>query len=225
MKGAILIIGMVFAGILLFGCTGQTAQTQNATLSNGCTTLYDGTWKGVIADSGSLEVTRYDANGVAYITHNPFTAQYNFEMTIKCSYGDEKLWGYEIPYVKASHPIFDCANGCVPLGHQPGQDNLDVTNAYINKNGSGLMYILFPNGALIQTFVEDGRLKASPDGKTIELYISGDMNDFISIGWTGYQEGTKYRDIETDNCVRLGGEGDCWLEYINKNTIILTKVS
>jgi len=224
----LLLIILLIGVVLISGCNNQVTPTQ---LPSGCTSLYDGTWKGVISDSGSLLVTRI-VNGEYVTTHNPFTAQYDFEMTIKCSgaWDDPsrggKGWSYDITHVKASHPIFNCDNGCTPL---PYSTNRDIGSSLsILNNGLGWMYILFPNGAAIETFADKGTIQVSPDEQKMTLHISGGKllsggSGTRSIGWT-VLDNTENRAIETDNCVRLGGEGECSIEYINKNTIILNKV-
>jgi hypothetical protein len=243
-------MGMLFVGLLLFGCANQatpirnttqpsslnttTPQTQNTTAAagdSGCTSLYDGTWQGTISNSGSLLVTRY-TDGEPLTTHNPFTAQYDFEMTIKCDSGDSEWgWQYNVTHVKASHPLFDCASGCVPLprveyARATGDGiNVDGSWVYISSNGTGSMYIVFPNDARISLFGME-EMQFSPDGEKVTLNIYGGT-DYDYIGWqtSATSASGEFRDIETDNCKRLGGEGTCIVEYINKNTIILSKVS
>jgi hypothetical protein len=216
--GHILLVTILLIGFVLI--SGYAVQA-----ASGCTTLYDGTWKGVIADSGSLLVERkVDDEWVT--THNPFTAQYDFEMTLRCAEEGEdpdkgtKGWSYDITHVKASHPVFDCANGCTPL---PRRQNEVGSWFELFDNGYGFMVIVFTNGANIETFVDENSLQVSPDGKTMTLYIKGGTDD-ISIGWWCSEDANECRIVETDNCERLAGEGWCSIEYINKNTIILNKI-
>lgn len=186
------------------------------TLADGtCASPFDGTWKGVIADSGSLKVSRVDSDGkMLPDTDNPFTAQYDFEMTIQCSFvgldenGVESRQ-YTITHAKASHPIFNCADGCKPNG---GGD--------LALNGTGNLGISFPNGAYVGFANEEG-LQVSPDGKTITLYIPGGKWEGFTIGMS--RDYT--RDVETYNCKQYGGGAGCSIDYINPNTITLTKIA
>lgn len=198
----ILLIGVV----LICGCT-------TTKLSSDCT-LYDGTWTGSMSDSGSLLVTRFTNSGTS-ITNNPFTASYDFEMTIKCNYSGKDIRSYDISRVKASHPIFECAGGCTPK--KDGQSYLQLL-----PNGYGKMAIVFPNGSYNKMFSYDNSLQVDPEGKKMMLYISGTSAG--SIGSYITADLSQSRDVETYNCM-LGGNGSCLLQYINKNTIILNKVN
>jgi hypothetical protein len=219
----ILLLLAVLVGVFLItGCSNPAAPAKS---TSDCHAL-DGTWKGVISDSGSLLATRI-VNGEEMTTHNPFTAQYDFEMTIRCDSGDKNGWSYILTQVKASHPLFNCANGCIPLAYSADRDIGSSLN--ILNDGSGGMYVLFPNGMAIETFVDINTIQVSPDKQKLTLSISGGNllsggSGTRSIGWN-VLDNTDGRMIETDNCVRLGGEGSCILEYINKNTIILNKIS
>lgn len=221
----ILLIGI----ILISGCTeestpatGTDTKTTPATTdsSSGCKSPYDGTWKGLIQDSGDLSVTRYDKDGAPVYTENPFIAQYDFEITLQCgginydqTSGAVDSYWFNITHLKASHPLFDCANGCVP----------QYSNTYIEKDGTAYMgQTLFPNGAII--YFPD--MHASPDGKTINIFITGKY--FAeTIGSGGDQKDSQgyYYFVETYNCQQYGGKGSCMVKTILPNTIILTKVS
>lgn len=200
------------------GCSDQTTQTQSMLDCQ----KYDGTWKGVISDSGSLEVTR-EVNGEYVVTHNPFTAQYDFEMTIKGSEGYSSA-GYDpiciflITHVKASHPIFDCQQGCTPV--QASRENTFASMMSTDKDGNGAIDIVFENRASILMFSEDGNIKINPEGNRMELYIPENVENWKTIGAT-YGRG---QTIETDNCYKMGN-AMCNIEYLNKNTIILNKIS
>jgi len=192
----------------------QAAQTQSP---SGCTSPYDGTWKGAIADSGSLDVSRPPDYTV---THNPFTTSYDLEVTLQCDSDDNGVWYYNITHVKASHPIFDCADGCTPLPTSVGG-----TTFYLSKEGIGKFGIDFPNGAHISPFNYGGQdsLKVSPGGKKIEISLPGGDSRY-STGWL-LKPGVAFINIETYNCIQLGGEGTCTINYIDKNTMYLTKIS
>ncbi|MFH1669904.1 MAG: hypothetical protein ABIA62_08315 [Candidatus Woesearchaeota archaeon] len=214
----LLFITLLIGIFLINGCATPTTQTSH---TSDCPAV-DGTWKGVISDSGSLRVTRYDAEGNPIKTNNPFTAQYDFEMTLECAgkadLGDH--WMYDITKVKASHPIFGCTDGCVPVSIEETECCGSWLELDADK-GSG-MEVEFPNGAMIGSFASHGSVEFSKDGQKLMLYIQGGQY-YSSIGDID-AETDNYREIETDNCKRLGGEGDCYVDYINKNTIILNKI-
>jgi len=207
----LLAVSAIILIVLVCGCTGQPAQTGSTDTSGNtgvsgetCTSPHDGTWKGTISDSGSLTVRR-PPDWTS--THNPFTASYDFEMTIKC---DLDTTSFNITHAKASHPIFDCANGCSPIG-----------NVLIRTDGSGSMGIIFPNGASFTFPGYDQGLQVSPDGKTMALFFPG-TSILQNIGLLN--ENDVSYSVETYNCQMYGGEGYCGVEYLNKNTNILTKV-
>ena len=242
MKTKLLLVLTIAAVIFVSGCTGQPAPTDtNVTTPGGddtsgdtdisggteaCTSPYDGTYKGVIADSGDLEVTTYDSNDkVVSYTENPFTASYDFEMTLKCDYimTDENLAetgrNFIVTHVKASHPIFDCANGCTPT-----DTALRPSFVEINNDGSGIIAISYPNGADFNALGANslGYLQASPDAKTIDLHIYGG-NKYQNIGSLVNKQTSQY--IETYNCRQTGGpDVVCNVKNLFKNTITLTKV-
>jgi hypothetical protein len=207
--------------VLVCGCTGQPAQTNTASTS-ACTSPYDGTWVGVIADSGILSVARApDYTN----TDNPFTASYDFEMTIKCreivrdyqNGGAETARFFDITHVKASHPLFNCANGCTPG---------DYSYVQISNNGTGVFGLTYPNGAEIVMVGKPtlGYIQASPDAKTMDLHIYG--GDYTgSIGSLLDNPNFRVMYVETYNCQQYGGKGICLIKTILKNTITLTKVS
>ena len=245
MKGSHLILAVAAALIILLaGCTGsqpnnpqapaappvaqptQPANPQPAEPTTGCTSPYDGTWKGVMADSGDLFVERHDSSERAFSTYNPYTASYDFEMAIKCDSvmtdpnAGTGHW-FNITHVKASHPLFECAEGCTPATD---------SGMFIGNDGSGYFALRYPNGAYIWLATHgNANLQISQDGKTMEIFIDG-----FSGGWTGASIGVsaKLEDIqdnlytvETYNCQQYGGEGSCGINSILKNTITLTKVS
>ena len=235
MKTKIFVISAILLVIFVCGCTGQPAPTTDDDISTTdtsgepCTSPYDGTYKGVIEDSGDLEVTTYDSNvkyKVLSVTDNPFIARYDFEMTIKCDYimTDENLAetgrNFIITHVKASHPIFDCANGCTPT-----DTALRPSFVVINKDGSGGMAINYPNGADFIALDANsiGYLQASPDAKTIDLHINGG-NVYQHIGSLVTKQTSQY--IETYNCYLTGGpDVVCNVKNLFPNTVKLTKVS
>ena len=233
--GLLAIITVVFvAGCVEQGNPDQGNDTQPPIENNtppateGCTSPYDGTWRGVIADSGDIEVTTYDSNvkyKVLSVTDNPFTASYDFEMTIKCDFieTDENLVetgrNFIITHVKASHPIFDCANGCIPTDTATNPSFVEIDN-----NGSGGMAISYPNGADFVALGANtlGYIQASPDAKTIDLHIYGG-NVYQHIGALVTIQTSQY--IETYNCYQTGGpDVVCWVKNLFPNTVTLTKV-
>lgn len=189
-------------------------------VASGCANSpYDGTWNGTISDSGEIQTMRPSANG-PQITDNPFTAKYDFEITIQCDSFYGTGWEYNVTYVKASHPLFDCADGCTPV--QTGDHNSDVQ---IYQNGTGSMYTGFTNGATLNGFSVPGDLQVSRDGKTITLSIDEPAGQVSwGIGEWFDQNSTEY-NVETYNCQQQGGEGYCDIEYILPSTSTLTKVS
>src|SRR4030042_1811550 len=216
---------LVILFIGLFLINGCASQTTNSKSTSDCHAL-DGTWKGVISDSGSLEVTR-EVDGEDVTTHNPFTAQYDFEMTIECTDEFDMYAGsefssssYKVNHIKASHPIFGCVQRCTPI---PVSDKGGISSwLYIKEDGLGAMQIAFTNGAAISMFVDENRISVSPDGNKMELYIPEGVENWETIGSVG--AGGEYRTIETDNCKLLGNK-NCSVEYLNKTTIILKKES
>ena len=184
-----------------------------------------------MADSGDLQVSRPDSSGRYQETLNPFTASYDFEMTVKCAVqylndttGAVEGYSFNITHVKASHPIFDCADGCTPTTSKYGEASV----VYMGNEGSDGMLIMFPNGAAIpitQTTSGDD-LRFSPDGKTINIALSGDLRYGNNIGWMpGYSGSRGVLSVETYNCIMYGGDGYCSVNSILPNTITLTKVS
>ena len=242
----IYVIAFVAFLLLLAGCTSQqqsagtTAQQQQASqnqsapqpaATSNCTSPFDGTWKGTIADSGTLTTTvengsdcvnTWDGHCIT-LGETPFTASYNFEMTILCS-GKVESYGrmmqeFTITRVKASHPLFNCTDGCTTPTFRSGE-------VLIDDNGTGYMLIGFPNGATIQFADYDGHLQVNPDGKTMTLFIGGRPGaDLNSIGSLTDQHGTSY-NIETyNNCPQNKGVGGCYPGSIDESTAILTKIS
>ncbi len=217
---AMIILSLIFIG----GCTPQTS------LQNECSAL-DGTWKGVISNSGVIKSEK---------THDimeepvraPFIAQYDFEMTIKADteggyYGEDHVCSYKITYVKASHPLFNCQQGCTPV--QVAGENTFASWMSTNKEGYGIMHIGFSNGASIPAFTEDNRLRAIPQENKIELYIPENVENWETIGIrTNPDYKTMYDAnafwVETDNCYKMGNVF-CYVESLNKNTIILNRIS
>lgn len=203
--------------LAISGCTNQNAPA-DTTNPLECTKLYDGTWKGQISDSGVIWETTMQ-NGVPETTHNPFIAQYDLEFTMHCANlnagenGGTDGWGFEITHVKASHPLFDCADGCVPIGSQ----------LYLLANGTGAFTIGFPNGASTGFYNFDDYIQASPDGKTITVFYHGGEGTADNIG---ISPDADYL-VETYNCQQYGGKtrAYCVVEYTNPNTMTLTKVS
>ena len=144
-------------------------------------------------------------------TDTPFTVSYDFEMTLQCdqfiSNGNE--WTYKVTHVKASHPIFDCANGCTPSLN---------SGANIGESGSGGLLVTFPNGALIK--FDSPHLQMSQDGKTMTIPFEGtNANNGVTIA-----RDARVEPIESYNCLQ-GGRGYCMIVSINPNTITLTKAS
>ena len=222
MKAPLLVLAVAAALVMLLaGCSGSQPDNPQAPAqptasaaspsSNGCPSPYDGTYRGTISDSGSLHVTTYDSNNNPSSTDKQFTASYDFEMTMQCDQfipnGDE--WSLKITHVKASHPIFDCANGCTP----------SAGSASIGESGSGGFYVVFPNGAGITTN-NIGDLQMSQDGKTMTIPFEGtNANNGVTIA-----RDARVEPIESYNCLQ-GGRGYCMIVSINPNTITLTKAS
>jgi hypothetical protein len=197
----------------------------------GCPSPYDGTWQGTMLDSGELSVTSYNG-GPAYpgatiqnptIAYHSFTAGYHFEMTIQCNNGagegSSASWEYNITYLNASDPLFDCSAGCTP------ESNPAATPAYleIGANGTGtLSGLAFPNGATVLGVFTN--VQVSPDGNTMTLSNSGG-DIWSSIGALTAPDGTT-SDVETEtSCQQYGGPSVCGLYSIDPITITLTKVS
>jgi hypothetical protein len=156
-------------------------------------------------------VTRFTDMG-AKITHDPFLATYDFQMTIKCSYSDKALSRYDITHLKASHPIFNCLNGCVPP-----QDGTNYI--VIMANGAGRMEIIFPNGARNMMFSRDNSVEFT-DAEHLVLHIPA--NTLASIGSI---DNPQFTTVEISNCQQLNGMNACLPESINENTITLNKIS
>ncbi|MFA5930300.1 MAG: hypothetical protein WC861_05440 [Candidatus Micrarchaeia archaeon] len=243
-KGVIPVSMLVAILLLLAGCTGSqpnnpqapaaqpsgpnpqpTAPNPGPAAAPGCPLQYEGTYKGVMADSGDLDVNRPDSKGNYHSTQNPFTASYDFEMTLKCGaqFKDDATgvviaYIFNITHVKASHPLFDCADGCTPITSKLGEGSF----VYIANNGSGSMTLTFPNG--MYGIADVSGLQASPDGKTIDVFIAGNTQIGETIGHGADSQGN-YVFVETYNCEHYGGEGWCGLRTLLPNTITLTKVS
>ena len=183
----------------------------------GCPSPYDGTWQGTMADSGTLLVSGPQGGS----QNKPFTASYQFGMTLQCADddGDNGIpgWDFYIPNATASDPLFNCTNGCATQG-----------DAFIADNGSGNMMITFPDGMqfifvtlMTQSGIggSDVGLQVSPDGKTMELYFDGtpDQGVFHSIGSTpGGLPGSPA--VENEGC------SGCMVWSINPYTVTLTRV-
>jgi len=217
----LLSITLLIGIFLINGCTSQTTQSNPTSDCH----AFDGTWKGVISDSGSIETKRtYDITEES--THNPFIAQYDFEMAIESDEkgmyaGEDHICAFTITHVKVSHPLFGCQQGCAPV--QVGGENTYSSWMSTNKDGYGVLHIGFDNGASISMFSEDDRLRVTPEGNKMELYIPEGVENWETIGSIGGAE-KEYRTAETYNC-ELVGNKVCSVEYINKNTIILNKIS
>jgi len=241
MKTKIFVISAILLVIFVCGCTGQPAPTDtNVTTPGGddtsgdtdisegtevCTSPYEGTWKGVISDGGDLEVITYGSNDeVLSDTYNPFIAQYDFEMAIKCDYemlddnGANDGWAHTITHVKASHPIFDCANGCTLT-----DTAIEPSYVFIHKDGLGDLAVSFPNGADIimvgkQT---NGYIQAAPDAKSMDLHIMGGSSNTIGSIYTKQS----VQSVETYNCRQVAGPDTiCNTHMILPSTAKLTKI-
>ena len=81
-------------------------------------------------------------------------------MTILCDNGDDEWgWVYNITHVKASHPFFECMNGCTPLPN----DDPDALGSWLtlSKNGTGTMLITFSNKTNISFLNDDNAVQAN----------------------------------------------------------------
>jgi hypothetical protein len=197
----------------------EEAQTE------GCTTPWDGTYQGTMSDSGEVSLEGKWAGDTEKVV-TPFIQTYDFEMTLKCFGAYENflddgktVYEFEITHVKASHPMFGCQAGCVPVAYD---DNLRHTDAFVVENGTGDMRIEFENGAHIDAFAFEG-LQFSPSGD--KLYLKIEPDPYNSIGVIQDSTGL-FHFIEVQNC-ELTADNDhyCVVKSIFPNTIILSKVS
>lgn len=178
----------------------RTTLTIEPEEETGCSSPYDGTWRGTRTVKG-VQHWIGPWNGDTYPTEDrPFTVSYTLEITVKCysDFEDESNeWNHDVLTATVSDPFFGCQSGC---DASEGGSNLQVPNpgqvaAYPN------FALYFPNGATLSA----DPINISPDAKTITL----------EGGMVGYgPEGS----IEQKNCP------DCLSTDIEQDTFILTKV-
>ena len=240
MKGLLLVLITAF---LLFGCTSDqiaqptptsqptaqptahpSATAQPTTETTGCTSPYDGTYAGAMSDSGEIQ-NEVTSGGQTTKTRTPFLQTYDFEMTVKCRYtftptADEPLkYILAVTHAKATHPIFNCLGGCTPV---QSTDTVRQSEADLNENGDGDMYLVFPNGATIGAFGLGSDLVKFRSDRAI-LTITG-KDPYDSIGQIQNADGY-FTTVEQSTCPPRQLNSYCAVYALNPNTIILYKTS
>jgi hypothetical protein len=137
------------------------------------------------------------------------------EVTLKCDddYRDSSgklVHLYNVTRVKASHPFFNCANGCIPVSYSQGGQVSYVELAEDRKTPEAIA-IRFPNNVLLQ----GTHTLLSRDGTKIVDEVSWPPLVSHSIAW----EVGSTKKIETYGCT------DCFNAYPDRTRIELTKVS